>query len=589
MKTINKIMAVLLGTVLLFSSTIRVGATDGSMSHKDETAYLFLNPDGTLNDQVVSVWLQNSDGLKDVEDVSNLKDIQNIKSNLKPDINGTTVTWDTEDTDVYYKGTGTGTPPLDIKISYYLDDEEITAEDLLGKSGEVKINVSLTNNVKKMQMINGESRDVYMPLFAALIFNLPTAHFSNIQVPNAIVLTEGTNQIVTMLAVPGLTESFDGLLDKELENIKDRLSGDFTISATANNFVFPMMMGGAATKFSGLGEISGLTDTTEFMGGMNTLFDAINLLGESTTTLSDMLHFVQENKGELNDEVVTAADGIVQLSSGIEQLSSAAELLKTKVTDELIPGIDEAEKTKSELSTQLAEVEQLFSELNIPEIADIQGELTELINDACDESSDATIKALTGKTYSRLTAAEKLKVIEARTKVKLDTSVKILNFMSSLNATKLVSLITKLEDLRTSASSMLGGMDTLVMSLYNPNDDLSNPTSLATAILAFSNGIEQLDTGFNDFSNNLTKNIGSELDAQELSTALAVKDAMSQMVTEYTSYSGSPQNAETNLRFVIKVNEPEKEVPTVEDVAENSQVKLSFWKRIVQWVNNIFS
>ena len=71
MKTINKIMAVLLGTVLLFSSTIRVGATDGSISHKDETAYLFLNPDGTLNDQVVSVWLQNSDGLKDVEDVSN--------------------------------------------------------------------------------------------------------------------------------------------------------------------------------------------------------------------------------------------------------------------------------------------------------------------------------------------------------------------------------------------------------------------------------------------------------------------------------------------------------------------------------------
>lgn len=588
MKILKKAIAVLLCGVVLTVSPVTVLAADNAVVKKDESVYLILNDDGSINQQIVSVWLHSQSGLQNVKDVSNLINIQDIKSNLEPVISGEFVNWATEDTDVYYKGNSTDTPLIDVEITYTLNGSQIAAKDLIGKSGDVAIKISLKNNLMQTRTINGEQRTIFTPLFAAVILDLPTAVFSNVNAPNTMIMTEGTNQIVAMLAMPGLSDSFSGVLDTELKDIKAKFNGEFTITAKAEDFKFPMMMGGAATKFSGLGEISGLADTTGILKSMNTLLKAIDIIGDGTSTLSDVLGLVKENKGEFSEGIVQAADGIMQLSSGINQLSDAANLLKDKVNNELIPGISEADNTKKELLDKLTAVEQLYKELNIPEIADIQTELTGLISDVCNESSDATIKALTGKTYSQLTAAEKLKISAARTQVKLNANTKILSFISSLNTTKLVQLITKLKDLETSASTMLGGMDTLVKSLYNPNDDINNPTSLSTAILAFSMGIDKLDTGFNGFSNKILKTAGAKIKVEELKTAMEIKDAMIEQAGEYTSYSGTPENSENSLKFIIKVNEPETSQSDDETPAVKTEVKLSLWDKIVRWFTGLF-
>ena len=53
--------------------------------------------------------------------------------------------------------------PVDVKITYYLDGQEIAPENLAGKSGKVKIRFDYTNNSKKTVKVNGkeESREVF--------------------------------------------------------------------------------------------------------------------------------------------------------------------------------------------------------------------------------------------------------------------------------------------------------------------------------------------------------------------------------------------------------------------------------------------
>ena len=88
---------------------------------KDENVFLFLNPDGSIQSQVVSDWLHSDNGLRGVTDRTSLTDITNLKSDAAYTLNGDALTWDTDDHDVYYQGNSTQTPPVTASIRYELN------------------------------------------------------------------------------------------------------------------------------------------------------------------------------------------------------------------------------------------------------------------------------------------------------------------------------------------------------------------------------------------------------------------------------------------------------------------------------------
>ena len=51
-----------------------------------------------------------------------------------------------------------------MKIKYYLDDQEITPEELAGKSGHLRMEVSYTNKSKKTVKVDKKDVEVYSPL-----------------------------------------------------------------------------------------------------------------------------------------------------------------------------------------------------------------------------------------------------------------------------------------------------------------------------------------------------------------------------------------------------------------------------------------
>ena len=157
--------------------------TDTEKQAKEETVYVITDASGNKTKTVVSNWLKNPQGVKKLEDVSDLTDIENVKTDEGFTANGDKLTWDTEGGDIYYKGYTDKALPVDVKVTYTLDGKEIKPEDLAGKSGKLTVRYDYTNNDRseehttelqtlrphtksnnnKTVKINGKKTDFYVP------------------------------------------------------------------------------------------------------------------------------------------------------------------------------------------------------------------------------------------------------------------------------------------------------------------------------------------------------------------------------------------------------------------------------------------
>ena len=125
----------------------------------------------------MSNWLHSDDGLQNVEDRTSLSDLINLKNPETVQTSDGIITWNSGEHDVYYQGSTDQTPPITAAITYELDGTPLSAQELLGKSGHVKITVRLTNHETKQAYIGGRMRTVATPFAAAVAAALPTEGF----------------------------------------------------------------------------------------------------------------------------------------------------------------------------------------------------------------------------------------------------------------------------------------------------------------------------------------------------------------------------------------------------------------------------
>ena len=108
-------------------------------AEKEETVYVFTDASGKQKSMTVSNWLKNKDNASKLYDASVLDNIENVKGDEGFTRDGDSLTWDANGNDIYYQGTTDKQPPVLQRITYYLDGQEITPDELAGKSGEVRI------------------------------------------------------------------------------------------------------------------------------------------------------------------------------------------------------------------------------------------------------------------------------------------------------------------------------------------------------------------------------------------------------------------------------------------------------------------
>lgn len=328
--TVKVVGSVLLSAVMAGSMmpvTVFAQNNDENPTEKTETVYSVLNSDGSISDTIVSSWLHDEDGINNIKETLNLTDVKNIKSNEKPSKDGNTYTWNAKGNDVYYEGTATKQLPVSVKIRYELDGQEISAKDMEGKTGHLKLTISFTNNYSEVKNINGKSIVVHPSYLAGGMLNMSTGKFSNVKCESGKIVNDGTNEMLAFANIPGLNET---LKSAGLDKVNNQLgiSDDVTVEADVNNFDLGSIMVGMTNEIDLASELGDIGSVSELTDGIDQLIEADDQLIDGSKQLYDGTTQLKEQAAPLTG----SSDQVRQLSAGAIQLNDGVKALQTGLT-----------------------------------------------------------------------------------------------------------------------------------------------------------------------------------------------------------------------------------------------------------------
>ena len=425
--SMKKAISLVTCTALAAGCCTMAFAADGPVT-KDENVFLFLNPDGSIQSQVVSDWLHSDSGLRGVTDRTSLTDITNLKSDAAYTLNGDALTWDTDDYDVYYQGSSTQTPPVTASIRYELNGQEMTAAEMLGKAGHVKITVKLTNHLKKTYQIGGAARSVYTPFATVVSMALGADDFTNVKAEHGTVQTDSQTQLVAFVTLPGMQETFKGLLTGDLSDLNDKLLDEVTLEADTDAFVMPTILLAASSSVEDLrdtvDDIPSLDETlNEVRDGMDELKDGSVDLDDGAHELDDGAHDLHDGAQELDDGASDLKDGAKDLDdgakelndkmgefsakytefdagvsgakSGMETLCAGLAKMKGQMDEKMLPGLARAAQLQADLEGQMGTIQGVLG--SIPETSQLeeaQDTVTQAVTDAATNAANTAGQAV---------------------------------------------------------------------------------------------------------------------------------------------------------------------------------------------------
>lgn len=328
--TVKVVGSVLLSAVMAGSMmpvTVFAQSNDENPTEKTETVYSVLNSDGSISDTIVSSWLHDEDGINNIKETLNLTDVKNIKSNEKPSKDGNTYTWNAKGNDVYYEGTATKQLPVSVKIRYELDGQEMSAKDMEGKSGHLKLMISFTNNYSEVKNINGKSIVIHPSYLAGGMLNMSTGNFSNVKCESGKIVNDGTNEMLAFANIPGLNET---LRSAGLDKVNNQLgiSDDVTVEADVNDFDLGSIMVGMTNEIDLASELGEIGSVSELTDGIDQLIEADDQLIDGSKQLYDGTTQLKEQAAPLTG----SSDQVRQLSAGAIQLNDGVKALQTGIT-----------------------------------------------------------------------------------------------------------------------------------------------------------------------------------------------------------------------------------------------------------------
>lgn len=310
---------------------------------KDESVYVKADAAGTPTEKTVEVVLKKIEGSDPIEDRSNLREIKNTEGNEEYTEAGEgRYLWQNNGEDIHYKGKSDQALPVNVRITYYLEGQEVSAEKIAGKTGKVKIRFDYENNT-----------DVpFMVLSAAM---LPADVFSDVEVTNGRLMDLGDQKAVIGFAFPGLMDTLK-LVDYEpTEEIE--LPEYVEIEARAEDFALDFTASVVSTGLFEDLEDKDLEDLDELPEDMEDLTDASSEIRDAAQELAD-------GGSEFGDYLSQYFDGLSQLSEGTDSLDQGLTLLSQNIS-KISEGSKGLQSGLDQIDQSLAKVD--LSALSSPE------------------------------------------------------------------------------------------------------------------------------------------------------------------------------------------------------------------------------
>ena len=346
---------------------------------KDETVYSKLDANGDSYKTIVSTHIENTENEELINDISDLLNIKNTNGDETYTQDGNTFTWNANKNDIYYQGETKKELPIECNVKYELNGEEMTADEIAGKSGKVKI----TLECKSVKM--------YVPFVVVAGTILSNDNNTNIEVSNGKVVDDGSKTTIVGMAMPGLQESL-GVSSDEVE-----IPNSIEITMETTNFETNSIVSYVTPKVVEKDDLSIFDELDDVYSKVNTLQSSSNQIVDGANTLKDGAETYSEKSAEFNSAMNTVATGVDTVSSNYSQIDDGISTI-SEGSSALSDGTAELSSGISELSTKLEDLPDGVSQLyagSSQALAGLNGTsttpgLVDGVNTVIDSATDAT-------------------------------------------------------------------------------------------------------------------------------------------------------------------------------------------------------
>ena len=634
MKKSLRFASAALAVALAASCAAPAFAAGSSSFTKSETVYAVMNDDGSISSTTVSEHVYSASGLSNVTDKSSLTNIQNTESDAAFTQNGEDITWNTDDTDVYYKGDTDRSLPISAKITYAMDGQEAALEDLIGKSGHLTVTIALTNSETDTITVNGAERTIVTPLITAVgvIFGEDA---SNVTAEHGIIESAAKSSVAAFVTLPGVKDSLSGLLPDEVDSIEDYLQDTITVEADVTELTCPQVMMACATSAAALGtdnvfDLSSINDLTDGINQLNDamsqLLDGASQLEDGTTQLASGVLALLDGANTLNNGASALDDGLGQLTNGLDTLSANNSALNSgaqQVADGVLASANKTLKEGGLIDTDMtwdnyAEVIDNILTMNDKTLAAGRRKMVRTIWEQApsfkDSQLDLALYLSATKTNHDLEAALKLMQSydasmfsglvqlltsdDAKATAKAELKYQVENSQDMADVRALKDSLSQIQLFVSSVNQYTTGVQSAADGAHSAKDGSAQlaagtqtlydgVNTLNTGASQLNDGAGQLNDGLNQFNEEGISKLTGALDEDQLHGLKTVLDEMTDRLENYTSFAGAPDDAENSVKFIYKTAETVAAADATAAETETVQ-EGNFFTRLWQRIVNLF-
>ena len=606
-------------------------AAGKSSFSKSETVYAVMNGDGSIKSTTVSEHLYSASGLANVTDKTTLTDIQNTESDAEFTQNGEELVWNTNDTDVYYKGNTDKALPIDVKVTYALDGQEAALEDIIGKSGHLTVTVNLKNNETGTVNVNGKDRTIVTPLITAVGVILG-GDAANVTAEHGMIESAAKSSVAAFVTLPGVKDSLSGLLPDEVDSIEDYLQDTVTVEADVEDFTCPQVMVACATSTAALGtdnvfDLSSINDLTDGINQLNDamsqLMDGASQLVDGTSQLAGGVLALLDGANTLNNGAAALDDGLGQLTNGLDTLSANNAALNAgaqQVADGVLAsanktlkegGLIDEDMTWSNYEAVIDNILTMNDKTlaagrkkmvrtiweQEPSFKDSQLDLALYLSATkTNHDLEAALKLMQNFDASMLTGAlEMVTNADAKNTAKAELKYQVENSQDMADVRALKTSLSQIQFFVSSVNQYTAGVQTAADGAHSAKDGSAQlaagtktlydgVNTLNTGAGQLNDGAGQLNDGLNQFNEEGISKLTGALNQDQLHGLKTVLDEMTDRLNDYTSFAGAPDDAESSVKFVYKTAETVAAADTTAaetETVEEGNIFTRLWQRIV--------
>ena len=634
MKKSLRFASAALAVALAASCAAPAFAAGSSSFTKSETVYAVMNDDGSISSTTVSEHVYSASGLSNVTDKSSLTNIQNTESDAAFTQNGEDITWNTDDTDVYYKGDTDRSLPISAKITYAMDGQEAALEDLIGKSGHLTVTIALTNSETDTITVNGAERTIVTPLITAVgvIFGEDA---SNVTAEHGIIESAAKSSVAAFVTLPGVKDSLSGLLPDEVDSIEDYLQDTITVEADVTELTCPQVMMACATSTAALGtdnvfDLSSINDLTDGINQLNDamsqLLDGASQLEDGTTQLASGVLALLDGANTLNNGAAALDEGLGQLTNGLDTLSANNSALNSgaqQVADGVLASANKTLKEGGLIDTDMtwdnyaAVIDNILT-INDKTLAAGRRKMVRTVWEQepsfKDSQLDLALYLSATKTNHDLEAAlhlmqnydpsmlsglvQLLTSQEAKDTAKAELKYQVENSQDMADVRALKDSLSQIQLFVSSVNQYTAGVQSAADGAHSAKDGSAQlaagtqtlydgVNTLNTGASQLNDGAGQLNDGLNQFNEEGISKLTGALDEDQLHGLKTVLDEMTDRLENYTSFAGAPDDAENSVKFIYKTAETVAAADATAAETETVQ-EGNFFTRLWQRIVNLF-